>query len=590
MSDDAGFWGIRALTEARRRRSPEREATGGLLNLPADVHWWRKAVVYQIYIRSFADANGDGVGDIAGIVGHLGYLRDLGVDAIWITPWYPSPMADGGYDVADYRAIDPLFGTLTSARALVDDAHAQGLRVIIDIVPNHTSTEHPWFREALTAGRGSAARARYIFRDGRGPGGSEPPNNWSSILGLSAWTEAPDDGESPRQWYLHLFDRSQPDLDWTNPGVRAEFESILDFWLDFGVDGFRIDVASFLMKSPGLPDFPTGASEEAMGGATETHQHPYMDLEDVHEIYRRWRAILERHGGGAVFCGEIALPAARIARYLRRDELHTAFNFDFALRPWDAAEFRASIDATLASHSSVGAPATWVIGNHDLPRPVFRYGRTTSGATWNAWEHRAESDQPLGRARARAAALLYLALPGSAYIYQGDELGLAEVVDLPDEVRQDPAFLRTGGADLGRDGCRVPFPWEGDAPPFGFGPPGSLPWLPQPAEWSEFTVDAETRDPASTLELYRAALCVRRSFPELASEMFRWLPSPRGTLLFARGGTFRCAVNLSGVAMPLPEKVSVLLASRPIRGGTLAPEGAAWFAVPRRTLEPHAED
>jgi alpha-glucosidase len=540
--------------------------------------WWREAVVYQIYIRSFADANGDGVGDIAGIRSHLEYLHDLGVDAIWITPWYPSPMADGGYDVADYRAIDPLFGTLSSARALVDDAHAQGLRVIIDIVPNHTSVEHPWFREALTLGRGSGARARYIFRDGRGPGGTEPPNDWSSILGLSAWTQAPDDGAAPRQWYLHLFDWSQPDLDWTNPEVRAEFESILDFWLDFGVDGFRIDVASFLIKAPGLPDFHS----VAIGGPTGARTpgpHPYMDLEGVHEIYRGWRKILDRHRD-AVFCGEIALPAARIARYLRHDELHTAFNLDFALRPWDAAEFRTSIDATLASHSAVGAPATWVIGNHDLPRPVFRYGRATSGPAWNAWEHRAESDQVLGLARARAAALLYLALPGSAYIYQGDELGLAEVLDLPDEVRQDPAFLRSGGADLGRDGCRVPFPWEGDAPPFGFGPPASLPWLPQPAEWAAFTVDVETRDRASTLELYRAALRIRRSYRELAGEAFRWLPSPRGTLLFARGLGFRCAVNLSGVAMPLPERSSVLLASRPVRGGTLAPETAAWFEVP----------
>lgn len=551
--------------------------------------WWKTAVVYQVYIRSFADANGDGVGDIAGIVGHLGYLRDLGVDAIWITPWYPSPMADGGYDVADYRAIGRLFGTLGDARDLVGDAHALGLRVIIDIVPNHTSAEHPWFREALTAGRGSVARARYIFRDGRGPGGSEPPNNWSSILGLSAWTEAPDDGEAPRQWYLHLFDRSQPDLDWNNPEVRTEFESIIEFWLDFGIDGFRIDVASFLVKAPGLPDFRSAAIDDPTA-ATKPRPHPFMDLEAVHEIYRSWRKIVDRHGGGAMFCGEIALPAARIATYLRPDELHTAFNLDFAQRPWDADEFRASIDATLASHSAVGAPATWVIGNHDLPRPVFRYGRTTSGVAWNAWEHRAESDQSLGRARARAAAILYLALPGSAYIYQGDELGLAEVVDLPDEVRQDPAFLRTDGAELGRDGCRVPFPWEDDAPPFGFGPPGSLPWLPQPREWAAFTVDAETRDPASTLELYRAALRIRRSSPELAGETFRWLPSPRGTLLFSRGGGFRCAVNLSGAAMPLPEMASVLLTSRPIHGGALAPEAAAWFEVPRRPFERHGDE
>lgn len=567
------------MTAAQRGGSSERGPDGRSPNPPARPSWWREAVVYQVYIRSFADADGDGIGDIAGIRSRLGYLRDLGIDAIWITPWYRSPMVDGGYDVADHRAIDPLFGTLSDARSLIADAHAGGLRVIIDIVPNHTSAEHPWFREALADPRGSAARGRYIFRDGRGPGGTEPPNDWSSILGLSAWTPVPDEGAAPRQWYLHLFDWSQPDLDWNNPEVRAEFESIIDFWLDFGVDGFRIDVAPFLLKAPGLPDFRSAAIDDP-SGATKPQPHPFMDLEGVHEIYRGWRKIVERHGGDAVFCGEIALPAARIARYLRHDELHTAFNFDFALRPWDATEFRASIDATLASHSSVGAPATWVIGNHDLPRPAFRYGRATSGTIWNAWEHRAESDQVLGLARARAAALLCLALPGSAYIYQGDELGLAEVLDLPDEARQDPAFLRSGGADVGRDGCRLPMPWEGVGPPFGFGPEGSRPWLPQPAEWARFTVDAESRDPASTLSLYRAALRIRRTHRGFAGATFRWLPSAPGTLLFARGEGLQCAVNLSSVSMKLPQNSSVLLASAPVDGGVLAPDAAAWVQAP----------
>jgi alpha-glucosidase len=545
----------------------------------SSVSWWRRAVVYQIYIRSFADANGDGIGDIAGIRSHLAYLRELGVDAIWTTPWYQSPMVDGGYDVADYRAIDPLFGTLDDARALVADVHAQGLRVIIDIVPNHTSSEHPWFREALATPRGSVARARYIFRNGRGPGGTKPPNNWSSIFGGSAWTPAPDDGGEPGQWYLHLFDSSQPDLNWENAEVRVEFESILDFWLDFGVDGFRIDVASFLVKAPGLPDLPAATVADPTG-ASKPSPHPFDDLEGVHEIYRRWRRIVERRGRDAVFCGEIGLPAARIARYLRRDELHTAFNFDFALRPWDAAEFRSSIDETLASHSAVGAPATWVLGNHDLPRPVFRYGRASDGGPWSAWERRATSDRALGLARARAAALLYLALPGSAYIYQGDELGLPEVLELPREARQDPTFHRSGGADLGRDGCRVPMPWEGDEPPFGFGPPASRPWLPQPAAWSGLTVDAETRDPRSMLALYRAALLVRRTRPGFADDTFRWLPSPPGTLMFARGGGFHCAVNLSGTAMWLPENRSDLLASFPISGDALAADSAAWFEIP----------
>ena len=565
------------MTAARREGPSVRPVDARPADPSTAVRWWRGAVVYQIYIRSFADGSGDGIGDISGIRGRLSYLHDLGVDAIWITPWYRSPMADGGYDVADYRAIDVLFGTLDSARELISDAHAQGIRVLIDIVPNHTSSQHPWFREAITAPRGSAVRARYIFRDGRGPGGTEPPNNWSSIFGGSAWMSAPDDGKEPRQWYLHLFDSSQPDLDWHNPEVMAEFESIIDFWLDFGVDGFRIDVASLLMKAPGLPDFGTVPIDGPTGAP---YPHPFEDLEGVHEIYRGWRKIIERHGGDAVFCGEINLPAARIARYLRQDELHTAFNFDFALRRWDAAEFRASIDATLFSHSEVGAPATWVIGNHDLPRPVFRYGRATSAAAWNAWDRQADSNQELGLARARAAALLYLALPGSAYVYQGDELGLTEVLDLPDEARRDQTFLRSGKTDPGRDGSRVPLPWEGDRPPFGFGPSTSRPWLPQPAQWAALSAAAQAHDPLSTLTLYRGALRLRRTHGGFGGETFRWLPSAPGTLLFARGGGLQCAVNLSGAVMSLPESCSVLLATFPIRGGALTPDAAAWLEVP----------
>ena len=538
--------------------------------------WWRNAVVYQVYIRSFADSNGDGIGDIAGIRSRLDYLAGLGVDAIWITPWYRSPMADGGYDVADYRDIDPLFGTLDDARDLILDAHGRGIRVIVDLVPNHTSSAHRWFVEALEAPRGSAARSRYIFRDGRGPGGTEPPNNWRSTFGGAAWTAAPDDGAEPQQWYLHLFDSSQPDLNWNNREVRAEFESILRLWLDFGVDGFRIDVAALLEKDPGLPDIPPAGIDSPRSG-DEPSAHPFVDREGVHDIYRRWRRIVDESGREAIFCGEIALAAPRIARYLRPDELHTAFNFDFALRGWDAGELRASIDATLASHAAVGAPPTWVLGNHDLPRPVYKYGRMDDDRPWNAWERVAPADPALGFARARAAALLYLALPGGVYIYQGDELGLPEVLDLPAEARQDPTFRRTGGADVGRDGCRVPIPWSGDRPPYGFGPEGSRPWLPQPAIWAELSVEAETADPDSTLALYRAALSLRRTHPGFAGDEFRWLPGPADTFEFARSGRLRCAVNLSAVDMPLPGDAVVLLASGPIHGALLPPDTAAWF-------------
>ena len=555
-----------------RATSDERKSSGA---------WWRDAVVYQIYIRSFADSGGDGIGDIAGIRSRLDYLVELGVDAIWITPWYRSPMADGGYDVADYRAIDPLFGSLDDARGLVADAHARGLRIIVDLVPNHTSSAHRWFVEALAAPRGSPARDRYLFRDGRGPGGIQPPNNWSSIFGGAAWTLAPDDGRQPRQWYLHLFDSSQPDLNWSNPEVRAEFESILRFWLDFGIDGFRIDVASFLVKQPGLPDMPPGGVAEPADAVTPS-AHPFADREEVHEIYRVWRRIVEGSGHDAVLCGEIALSATRIARYLRPDELQTAFNFDFALRPWDAAGLRGSIDATLASHAAVGAPATWVIGNHDLPRPAFKYGRPAGGRSWVAWDRVAPSDQELGLVRARAAALLTLALPGGAYVYQGEELGLPEVLDLPAEARQDPTFRRSGGADPGRDGCRVPMPWSGDRPPYGFGPDGTRPWLPQPESWARLSVEAESADPGSTLGLYRAALRLRRTHPGFRGDSFRWLSSPAGTFLFARGAGLVCAVNLSVGAMPLPADATVLLASAPVRDGALDPGTAAWLEIPAR--------
>jgi alpha-glucosidase len=545
--------------------------------------WWRDAVVYQVYIRSFADSDGDGEGDIAGIRSRLPYLKDLGVDAIWITPWYPSPMVDGGYDVADYRAVDPRYGGLDDARALIEDAHGAGLRLMIDIVPNHTSAAHPWFREAIAAPRRSAARARYFFRDGHGPAGEQAPNNWRSVFGGPAWAPAPDDGRSPRQWYLHVFDESQPDLNWDNPEVRTDFETTLRFWLSLGVDGFRIDVASFLLKAPGLPDLPDRSEAIARADDQATWDaaaHPYENQPGLHMLYRRWRAIVDSAGRDVAFCGEIHLPAPGIASFLGPNELHTAFNFDFALRPWDAASLRTSIDATLATHAAVGAPPTWVIGNHDLPRPTYRYGRLRAGDRWNAWERIGPADRALGLRRARAAALLYLALPGSAYLYQGDELGLPEVLDLPPEARQDPTFRRSGGSDVGRDGTRVPIPWRGERPPFGFGPDGSRPWLPQPAAWSELSVEAESADPASTLQLYRTALLIRRSHPGLAARDFRWLASPDRTIEFGRADRFVCAVNLSSRPIPLPPG-RVLLASAPLTDDGLEPDATAWLELDR---------
>ncbi|WP_331767348.1 glycoside hydrolase family 13 protein [Embleya sp. NBC_00896] len=524
--------------------------------------WWRDAVIYQVYVRSFADGNGDGVGDLLGIRTRLPYLRDLGVDALWITPFYASPMADGGYDVADYRAVDPTLGTLGDIDALVREAHGLGLRVIVDIVPNHTSDRHAWFQEALAAEPGAAARERYMFREGRGEHGELPPNDWESVFGGPAWTRVPDGS-----WYLHLFAPEQPDLNWHHPEVRAEFLDILAFWLNLGVDGFRIDVAHGMFKEPTLADIGHGKQISLLG----TQALPYFDRDEVHEVYRDWRALLDTYPGDRVAVAEAWVPdAARLALYLRPDELHTAFNFHYLGTDWSAPAFRAVVDDSLAAVADVGAPATWVLSNHDVQRHVTRYG-----------------GGELGQARARAAVLLTLALPGSAYLYQGEELGLPEVTDLPDEVLQDPQWERSGHTDRGRDGCRVPMPWDGTEAPFGFGPPGSrLSWLPVPADWQELGVQAQSGRPDSMLELYREALRLRRTLPGLGGGTLRWIDAPQDCLAFERGAEFVCVVNFGVAPVTIPAYGRPLLAGAPLvaaaDGGVVLPANSAvwWERTP----------
>ncbi|MEV0602006.1 glycoside hydrolase family 13 protein [Streptomyces sp. NPDC050315] len=540
--------------------------------------WWRDAVIYQVYIRSFADANGDGIGDIAGIRSRLPYLKSLGVDAIWINPWYKSPQADHGYDVADFREIDPRFGTVEEAEALIEEAHAAGIRVIPDIVPNHVSDQHVWFRAALAAGPGSPERDRFVFRSGRGADGAEPPNNWQSCFGGPAWTRLPDG-----QWYLHLFAPEQPDLNWEHPEVRAEFEDILRFWFRRGVDGFRIDVAHGLIKHPELPDLPPREDPEALaphGGL----DHPHWDRDEVHEIFRAWRRVADEFPGDRKFVAEAWTQAPdRLANYVRPDGLHTAFNFDYLMTPWDAKELREVIDTSLGTLGSVGAPATWVLSNHDVVRHPSRFGRKVV-KKWVANEaYRPEGplDIELGTRRARAAALLMLSLPGGAYVYQGEELGLPEVEDLPEEVLQDPCWERSGHTDRGRDGCRVPIPWAGERAPYGFSPDGATgePWLPQPPEWRELSVAAQEGDEGSMLTLYRRALRVRRGHPALGDGTLTWLDAPEGVLALRREPGFVCVVNLSPEPYTLPEHDAVLLASGPLTDGLLPPDHAAWLAL-----------
>jgi alpha-glucosidase len=548
--------------------------------------WWRDAVVYQVYIRSFADGDGDGLGDIAGLRGRLGHLAGLGVDAVWINPWYPSPMADAGYDVSDYRDIEPRFGTLADAEALVAEAHGLGLRVLLDIVPNHTSSAHPWFVEALAAGPGSPARGRYLFRPGRGAGGAEPPNNWRSVFGGPAWTRVTEPDGTPGEWYLHLFDVEQPDLDWEHPDVRADFLETLRFWFDRGVDGFRIDVANSLIKEPGLPDigdrvYPA-PSVEVAGELVRPPwtPHPHWDRDEVHEVYREWRALADSYDPPRVFVAEAWVHSPeRLSRYIRDDELHTAFNFGYLVTPWRAAELRRSIAETVDEHDAVGAPPTWVLSNHDVIRHVSRYARVDQSGPVRRLADLAgvPVDPALGVRRARAAALLTLALPGGAYVYQGEELGLPEVEDLPEESLQDPTWERSGHTDRGRDGARVPIPWSGDAPPYGFGPSPTT-WLPQPPEWAPLTVGAETGDPASMLELYRGALRLRRDTPALGDGTLSFRDDVGdGVLAFDREPGFTCVVNTGPDPVALPPG-RVLLASADLPGdATLPADTAVWL-------------
>jgi alpha-glucosidase len=541
------------------------------------------------------------MGNLAGVRARLPYLADLGVDAVWFNPWYPSPMADAGYDVADYRAIDPLFGTLDEAEKLIAEAHELGIRIILDIVPNHGSDAQAWFAAALAAPPGSPERDRFIFRPGRGEHGELPPNNWVSEFGGPAWTRVASSDGQPGEWYLHLFTPEQPDFNWGNAGVQAEFEDVLRFWFDRGADGFRIDSAVLLAKDPAMADYDPGDPGAGV--------HPFVDRDEVHDVYRAWRSIADSYRGDRVLIGEVWLPdVARTTRYLRPGELQTVFNFDFLRCPWDAAELRQVIEATLDSHRRVDAPATWVLSNHDVIRNVTRYGRADTSFDRPGYRIGEPTDLVLGTRRARAAALLSLSLPGTAYIYQGEELGLWEVEDLPDEARQDPMWQRSNHQHLGRDGCRVPLPWSGDHPPFGFlpsadgtggtggsngsgvdgsagagvaGPAGAAAaptWLPQPPSWAALTAETEAADPGSMLSLYRHALQVRRREPAFTTDTFAWLPAPADVLSYRRGPDVTVLINLSSDPVDLPPHDEILAASHPgAPGGQLPPDSGVWL-------------
>ncbi|WP_112236573.1 glycoside hydrolase family 13 protein [Kribbella monticola] len=538
----------------------------------SDPDWWRQAVVYQIYPRSFADSDADGVGDLQGIISRVPYLIELGIDAVWLSPFYPSALADGGYDVDDYRNVDPRLGTLSDFDELVEALHTAGIKLIVDIVPNHTSNRHEWFREALAAQPGSPERDRYIFRDGTGPDGAEPPSDWDSVFGGSAWART-DDG----QWYLHLFAAEQPDLNWHNQEVRADFLTTLRFWSDRGVDGFRIDVAHALVKdlSEPLPSKTTLPRQSESNGL-----HPLWDRDEVHEIYTEWRKVLNEYDPPRSAVAEAFVPAARRARYASADGLGQAFNFDLLQADWDYGKFRKVIEENLALAEENGSSSTWVFSNHDVVRHATRYGLPNDpegawqdGKAWllsNGTEPTVDVVQ--GLRRARAAVLLMLALPGSAYLYQGEELGLQEVGELPAASLQDPAYFRSKGAEKGRDGCRVPLPWTIGGLSFGFGAGGSH--LLQPTWFGQYSVEAQEGDPGSTLSLYRKALAVRRGLQ--TSEGLEWVDGVEWALHFKRPGGWQSVTNFGAAPIELPEG-AVVLSSGPLEGDKLPSDTTAWL-------------
>ena len=515
--------------------------------------WWSSAVFYQVYPRSFADSNGDGVGDLDGLTARLEYLQQLGVDAIWLNPVTVSPMADHGYDVADPRDVDPLFGGMAAIERLIPAAHQRGIKITMDVVPNHTSSAHAWFQAALSAGPGTEARERYLFRDGRGPDGSLPPNNWTSVFGGPAWTRVVDADGNPGQWYLHLFDAEQPDLNWENPEVFDDFEKTLRFWLERGVDGFRIDVAHGMAKPPDLPD-----AKDKVKVLSHSDDDPRFNHPSVHEIHRGIRKIVDDYPD-ALTIGEVwVMDNLLWAEYLRPDELHLGFNFRLTKIDFDAGQSHDAIQNSLDATALENATPTWTLSNHDVGREVTRYG-----------------DGEVGLRRARAMAMVMLALPGAVFVYNGEELGLPDV-DLPDEALQDPTWERSGHTERGRDKCRVPIPWSGDAPPFGFSTNADT-WLPMPADWEALTVEKQRANPDSTLSFYRRALELRRERTEFDGGEFEWLAATPELLIFERnGGALVCALNFDRRPMVLPPG-EVILASAPLVDGKLPPDAAVWL-------------
>ncbi|CAB4564033.1 MAG: alpha-amylase [Actinobacteria bacterium] len=539
--------------------------------------WWRSGVIYQIYPRSFADSNGDGLGDLKGITSRLDSLAALGIDAIWLSPFYCSPQKDAGYDVSNYVDVDPIFGTLSDFDDLLEKAHGLGIRVMIDLVPNHSSDQHAWFQRALAAKPGSPERAFYHFKDGLGENGELPPNNWVSMFGGPAWTRVTESDGKPGQWFVHLFDSSQPDFNWANPEVQLEFENILKFWLDRGVDGFRVDQPHAMAKAEGLPDHPY--LKEAGAGFIEGRENPPMWFqEEVHEIFRKWRKILEGYPGERAMCGEAYVyPLSLMAKWVRSDEFHQTFNFRFLDAGWDSKKLFDAINESFEAFDGVGAPSTWVLNNHDVIRHASRFGGDYGRATASdgIGSGQPQPDPILGLQIAKGATLFMLGLPGASYLYQGEELGLPEHTTLEDKYRQDPTFARTNGARVGRDGCRIPLPWEPEGDSSGFSESGKS-WLPQPASYKELARSIQEKNPESTLSFYKTALDLRKQLG-LGEGSFSWIAGHQGpeTLGYENSGV-KVIYNFGAQPVDL-STFEILLSSQPLSGKQLATNQCAWI-------------
>ena len=545
------------------------------MSLSNDKNWWRQAAIYQIYPRSFADNDGNGIGDLKGVTAKVDYLASLSLDAVWLSPFYPSALADGGYDVDDYRNVDPKLGTLADFDEMLVALHGAGIRVFVDIVPNHSSNLHQWFKDAIAAEPGSSERARYIFRDGRGASGEIPPTDWPSHFAPSAWTHESTWGGKHNQWYMHWFAPEQPDWNWDNPEIEADFLTTLKFWADRGVDGFRVDVAHALKKDLSEP-LRMRATMEYEAPQTLDGTGILMDRNEVFEVYRSWRKLFNTYDPPRVAVAEANVHPSRMPLYASEETLGQSFDFRFIDAAFSARTYKDCVSQSLELAKKNNSSTTWTLGNHDQMRYATKLGLhpIVDRNEWllsNGQSH--PVDFEIGTRCSVAGNLFILALPGCTYIYQGDELGIHEVADIPVDQIQDPVYLRNLKQAKGRDGARVPLPWTRGGTNFGFG--AGTPHLPQPQWFGDFSVEAESGVAGSPLEIFRKALKLRREL-QCAEEITWHQTSSEDVLHFSRPNGWNCITNFKAHKYSLPAG-EVILSSSPIVDGKISAGTTVWF-------------